>query len=81
MARGKPRADGTVVEKGPDYGSALKAIRKHCKTCCDGSAMEIEKCPVNGCDLYPFRFGQGPDVARSRGRKVDPPKNPKERVL
>lgn len=74
MPRGRPPSDGRVVVKGPNYGSALKAIRAHCKDCCNGSAGEVEKCPCPDCLLWPHRFGQSPDVARSKGKKVDPPK-------
>ena len=43
--------------------SPLKAIRKYCveDCCCDQSA-EVRLCPVNDCELYPYRFGKGPAV-------------------
>ena len=79
MARGRARQDGTVVPQGPDYGGALAAIKKNCTRCCGD--MNRKLCPVNGCDLWPFRMGRGPDIARHMGWQVDPPKNAKDRVL
>lgn len=70
MARGKPRADGTVVKKGPNYGSALQAIKKHCRDCMGDD--KVLNCTCDWCWLWPFRFGKGPDVARHEGKNVDP---------
>ncbi len=81
MARGRARADGSVVEKGPNYGGALGNIKRHCKQCCGGSMKEVELCPVTGCILWPFRFGRSPDVSRHDGKQVDPPLDENERVL
>ena len=44
------------------YLPPLKAIRKHCLSCCCDQAAEVRLCPVNDCELYPYRFGKGPDV-------------------
>lgn len=70
MARGKPRADGTVIPQGPNYGGALSAIKKHCTECCGDDNRK--NCPCDGCWLFPFRSGRGPDLARFSGWKVDP---------
>lgn len=74
MPRGRKRQDGTIVVKGPNYGSPLQAIRTNCKNCVGGSAHEVNLCPCDDCALWPFRHGRGPDVARADGLKVDPPK-------
>lgn len=70
MPRGKPRQDGTVVKQGPRYGTPLQAIKKHCKACMGDDYPK--NCTVDGCWLWPWRFGCGPDVARHDGKKVDP---------
>lgn len=70
MARGKPRADGTVIPQGPNYGGALSAIKKHCKSCMGDD--HPKRCTIDGCWLFPFRSGRGPDIARFDGWKVDP---------
>lgn len=44
--------------------SPLKAIRKHCLDCGEGSANEVKLCPVTRCALYPFRFGKNPYRAK-----------------
>jgi len=72
MARGRARADGTVVAKGPNYGTALQAIKRHCKQC--SGDQKVRNCPCDDCELWPFRAGRGPDVARHSGWAVDPPK-------
>ncbi len=74
MPRGRPRKDGLVPTKGPNYGTAMRAIKLHCKDCCNGSAQEVALCTVYHCVLYPFRHGQMPDTARMKGKLVDPPK-------
>jgi len=32
----------------------------------------VKYCSVDGCWLFPFRFGKGPDISRFEGKKVDP---------
>lgn len=39
--------------------SPLKAIRAHCLNC-SGSSNEVKLCPVERCELYPFRSGRNP---------------------
>lgn len=41
--------------------SALKAIRKYCLQCSDGSFAEVKNCPITKCELYDFRFGHNPN--------------------
>ena len=38
----------------------VKAIRKHCLECVDGSSKEVELCTAPKCRLYPYRFGKNP---------------------
>lgn len=49
----------------------LKAIRNKCLDCCNESYIEVEKCPVNDCPLYSYRFGKNPSRAGLGGT---PPK-------
>lgn len=39
----------------------LKAIHKHCYTCCGQNWKEVPKCPATTCNLYPFRMGKDPE--------------------
>lgn len=62
----------------------VKAIRLKCLDCSGGLSSEVEKCPVEDCPLYPFRFGKNPfrtvvkrelsdeqrDVLRERMRQI-----------
>lgn len=38
----------------------VKAIREKCLDCCCSSYLEVEKCTVEKCPLFPFRFGKNP---------------------
>ncbi len=38
----------------------VKAIRLKCLDCSGGSSIEVEKCVLPHCALYPFRFGRNP---------------------
>lgn len=40
--------------------SPLKAIRAKCMECSNFSFNEIKLCPIEKCELYPFRFGKNP---------------------
>lgn len=46
------------MEKKP-ITNPVKAIRKYCVGCA-GNAYEVEKCPIEECSLFPFRFGMNP---------------------
>lgn len=39
----------------------IKAIRKKCLECASGSTAEIQRCHLEECSLWPFRFGHNPD--------------------
>ena len=42
------------------YDTPIKAIRKNCIKCTGGSLVEIRKCPVIDCPIYPYRMGFRP---------------------
>ena len=41
----------------------IKAMRAKCLDCTCGSHIDIRKCPVINCALYPYRFGKKPTQA------------------
>tara|TARA_B100000315_G_C14175024_1_gene406296 strand:- start:141 stop:326 length:186 start_codon:yes stop_codon:yes gene_type:complete len=45
------------------FATPIKAIRKKCLDCTCGQIVEIRKCPVIECALYPYRMGRRPDQA------------------
>jgi hypothetical protein len=38
----------------------LRALRRHCLWCCNGSENEVRLCPAKGCSLWTFRFSHRP---------------------
>lgn len=38
----------------------LKAIRKKCLDCCNGSQYEVRLCICTDCTLWPYRLGHRP---------------------
>ena len=42
----------------------LKTIRAKCLDCSRHQPQEVKFCPVQTCDLFPFRFGKDPSPAR-----------------
>lgn len=38
----------------------MKAIRRKCLDCSNGSAKEVKECAITTCPLYPFRLGKRP---------------------
>ena len=44
--------------------SPLKAIRAKCLDCSCDSLTEVRNCPVEKCQIYPFRFGKNPYTKR-----------------
>lgn len=38
----------------------VKAIREKCLECSCGNSAEVQRCTVESCALYPFRFGKNP---------------------
>ena len=51
---------GKVVLNIPKDPSPIKAIRKYCIQCGDGTTGEVAKCVVTDCPLHPYRFGMMP---------------------
>jgi hypothetical protein len=47
-------------------GEVLRRVRAKCLDCGCGSFKEVELCPVEGCALWPLRFGRDPNPARGR---------------
>jgi hypothetical protein len=45
------------------HSTPLRAARKHCLECCDGSANEVRLCSAMSCALWPYRFGKRPTAA------------------
>ena len=45
------------------FDTPVKAIRKKCLDCTCGQVLEIRKCAVILCPLYPYRMGRRPDVS------------------
>lgn len=48
----------------------LKAIRKKCLECCEGSVKEIRLCPSTDCALHEYRLGKNPSRAGIGGRRL-----------
>lgn len=46
----------------PKTQSPLKAIRKFCMQCGDGTSKDIESCPIRRCPLHPYRFAVMPST-------------------
>ena len=49
----------------------MKAIRAKCLDCSAGSTKEVERCLVESCPLFPYRFGMRPETAQKQGREGD----------
>lgn len=43
----------------------VKAIRAKCMRCSCDNPVEIDKCPIVDCPLYPFRYGKNPYRAKT----------------
>jgi hypothetical protein len=63
-----------------DHPTPLKAVRRHCLSCCGDSANEVRLCPVKACPLWPFRHGHRPN-AEDRAPVADRQLYPLERDL
>lgn len=42
----------------------IRAIRKYCLGCMNGSAHEVKLCPVDYCELFEYRLGTNPHIAK-----------------
>ncbi len=50
----------------------LKSIRQKCRDCSCEQPLEVRKCPVTACGLWPYRFGVDPTPSK-RGFAKNPP--------
>ena len=51
--------------------SSLKAIKKNCANCGEGTAQSARKCDIKECPLFPYRMGKNPalqGLLHKRGR-------------
>jgi hypothetical protein len=62
------------------HATPLKAVRRHCLSCCNGSPSEVRLCPAKACPLWPFRHGHRPS-AEDRVTVADQHLYPLERDL
>ena len=56
----------SLTTRTPDETRApptLKAVRRHCLWCCNGSTNEVALCPARRCPLWAMRMGKRPDPA------------------
>jgi hypothetical protein len=49
----------------PKILAPLPAVRHKCLDCCCQLPSEVELCPVEGCHLWPYRFGRYPENHRA----------------
>lgn len=49
-------------ETTPDRAGPLKAIRRHCVDCCNGSFTEVSACVSTRCAFWTMRDGHRPDA-------------------
>jgi hypothetical protein len=50
------------IETQVGHATPLKAARRHCLWCCNGSFNEVRLCLAKSCPLWPFRHGRRPDA-------------------
>lgn len=41
----------------------LRAIRSKCRDCCGGQVVEVRRCQIIDCPLWPYRMGRRPRPA------------------
>ena len=68
------------VETGVGHATPLKAVRRHCLSCCNGSSNEVKLCSAKSCPMWPFRHGHRPNV-EDRAAVADRQLYPLERDL
>lgn len=64
----------TVVLKKVEHPSMATAIRQHCLACSGGQQIEVRRCGITNCPLFPYRFGGKSTVSREPSRQVLYPK-------
>jgi hypothetical protein len=68
------------VQPQSSYPTPLKAVRRHCLWCCNGSLVEVKLCRAKACPLWPFRRGRRP-TAKDKSEVADRRLHPHERDL
>jgi hypothetical protein len=48
------------MERNNNRLTPMKAIRKHCLECGEGTPMDVKACPIYKCRLWKFRLGRRP---------------------
>ncbi len=48
----------------PHLHPPIKAIRRKCLDCCNGSTKEVHLCLVHDCSLFPYRLGTRPGAGK-----------------
>lgn len=61
----------------------IRAIRKKCLDCCNGSSQEVKLCNLKTCPLYPYKTGHKPkegteeyNLITNGSLSLRPPQNP-----
>jgi len=68
------------VEIEAGHATPLKAVRRHCLSCCNGSANEVRQCQARSCALWRYRHGHRP-TEEERATVADRQLYPLERSL
>jgi hypothetical protein len=72
-------ADGDDEAAGAKPITPLRALRRNCLWCCNGSANEVRLCAAKACPLWMFRLGHRPtpeDMAAVADVKLYPLERP-----
>ena len=56
------QTDTQTEDQAEHIATPLKALRRHCLWCCNGSSNEVKLCSATACPLWPFRHGRGPSA-------------------
>ena len=64
----------------PSHDTPLRAVRRHCLACCNGSANEVRQCADAACPLWVYRLGKRP-TAEDKATVGDRPVHPIEREM
>lgn len=49
------------------HSKVFQAIHKHCLDCSGGSQTNLKNCPDKDCPLFPYRFGEEPNLFADLG--------------
>ena len=45
----------------------FKAVKAKCLDCSGNSVKNVKECPAKDCSLWPYRFGEQPNLFTSKG--------------